>query len=582
MAEKQELWEAYEKLSHYFVVGIPPEDKRYYDRIVRELEIIVDQRFADHFIKVHEIMRLTVDIPHITRGSAGSSLICYLMGITNIDPIASDLPLARFMNPKRDDLPDVDIDFPHHKQEEVMNRIFKRWPGKCARLSNYVTFKKKSALKEAAKRCDVDCDMGRDFNLQKVPVDKREMVRVIAKKLEGKKNYISKHCGGIVFFDRGLPKSLINNENQILLDKNETEDLAILKVDILSSRGLSQITDINNIHPFNYPGEDEKTAALLQRADTIGVIQGESPVFRRVLRNIQPGRREDTVLATALIRPAAVTGRREATFFRDMHKTEGTGKIRYKGGIVYDDDAIALISRELGVNEYDADMYRRAFIKRNEEKVMEFVNLMGQHPDSAKIMHLLRNMDGFGLCKAHSINLGNLIWALAYEKAHNPMKFWASALNNACSMYRDWVHFEEAKWAGWQIQGDRRPFIPDWESGTLRTPNYKLPLFDSNEDEFRARGWWSGSDFLSGMFYSPVNSDWVELRGLIATGRRWKTERGWLTFITVATGPKQYCDLVIEGSTDFHPFHWVEGIGKPRTRQNSTAIEMKTFSYGRV
>jgi hypothetical protein len=79
-----------------------------------------------------------------------------------------------------------------------------------------------------------------------------------------------------------------------------------------------------------------------------------------------------------------------------------------------------------------------------------------------------------------------------------------------------------------------------------------------------------------------VNSEWTELRGLIAAGRRWKTERGWLTFITVATGPKQYHDLVIEGSTDFHPFHWVEGIGKPRTKQNSTAIEMKTFTYGRV
>ena len=102
--------------------------------------------------KICDIIDLTQDLQHMTRGSAGSSLICYLLGITDVDPIKWNIPVARFMNPMREDLPDVDIDFEHHQQGEVMQRIFKKWPGKTARLSNYVMYREKSAKKEAAKR----------------------------------------------------------------------------------------------------------------------------------------------------------------------------------------------------------------------------------------------------------------------------------------------------------------------------------------------------------------------------------------------------------------------------------------------
>ena len=132
-----------------------PEDQRYADRLKEELEIIADLGFAKHFLRVREILDLCKDIPHMTRGSAGSSLVCYLLGITDVDPVEWDIPVARFLNPNRDDLPDVDIDFPHHRQDEVMQRIFKKWPGRSARISNYVLYKDKSARREAAKRLGV-------------------------------------------------------------------------------------------------------------------------------------------------------------------------------------------------------------------------------------------------------------------------------------------------------------------------------------------------------------------------------------------------------------------------------------------
>jgi DNA polymerase-3 subunit alpha len=111
-----------ELLINKFVREIP-NNKEYDLRLEEELELIARLGFAKHFLRVREILDLTRDIPHITRGSAGSSLICWLMGISDVDPIAERIPLARFMNPKRDDLPDIDLDFPHWQQETVMNYL---------------------------------------------------------------------------------------------------------------------------------------------------------------------------------------------------------------------------------------------------------------------------------------------------------------------------------------------------------------------------------------------------------------------------------------------------------------------------
>jgi error-prone DNA polymerase len=206
-----------------------PQQIEYAQRLEEELEIIANLNFAKHFLRVREILDLTRDIPHITRGSAGSSLICWLMGISDVDPIAERIPLSRFMNPKRDDLPDIDLDFPHWQQLTVMNRIFRRWPGQSARVSNYVMYKEKSARREAAKRMGAKGTLKRNFTFEEVVPDYVEDAERITQKLLGKKRCISKHCGGILIFDRPVPKSLINGENQILLDKHETEDLEHFK-----------------------------------------------------------------------------------------------------------------------------------------------------------------------------------------------------------------------------------------------------------------------------------------------------------------------------------------------------------------
>ena len=99
-------------------------DKKYIDRLVKEFELIINFNFEEVFYQVYEILQLSKGIPHIIRGSAGSCLLCYYMGITEIDPIKENITLSRFMHIKRADIPDIDIDFPSHLRDKIYKKIF--------------------------------------------------------------------------------------------------------------------------------------------------------------------------------------------------------------------------------------------------------------------------------------------------------------------------------------------------------------------------------------------------------------------------------------------------------------------------
>ncbi len=528
-----------------------PGTEEYTQRLADETRIILKLRFVDYFIQICDILAITRDITHMTRGSAGSSLVCYLLGITDVDPVKWGIPIARFLNPTRDDLPDVDIDFPHHRQEEVMNRIFQRWPGRSARISNYVLFKDKSAKREAAKRLGAKGRLPRRFTYESVGVDPQEAKR-IERKLMGKKRCISKHCGGILMFTRQLPKSLFTAENQILLDKNEVEDLEHLKVDILANRGLSQLLEVDPVTRLTeYPMEDKATSDLLCRGDVLGVTQAESPAMRRLFRAIQPKSMKDCVFATALIRPVAVSGRKKATMFHDwsQEKMEDT--------IVYEDDAIDRISEVLKIDKYEADMYRRAFAKKNEEKIFEFTTRLGNHPKKNAIIEMLQSLSGFGLCRAHAVNLGRLIWALAYQKAHNPEKFWQACLKHCHGSYRRWVYRTEAKRVGINVV----------------TPS-KSDQWDTPQFQYRKYGWWSTKDFMPGMYVRELYMDKIEFAGMIANGRVFKGERGkYVTFLTLGVGNGEYIDITIPKPFSYHDHDVVWGQGTIKYSNNSEFLQ---------
>ena len=528
-----------------------PQEQEYQERLAEEFELILKLRFTEYFLQICDIIDLTTDIKHMTRGSAGSSLICYLLGITDVDPIKWKIPVARFMNPLRDDLPDVDIDFEHWRQGEVMNRIFKKWPGMTARLSNYVTYKPKSAKREAAKRLGATGRLPRNFTYESVGVDPTEAKR-IERKLLGKKRAISKHCGGIVMFTRKLPKSLISEDNQILLDKHEVEDLEHLKVDILANRGLSQLLEIDpNTALEDYPEEDAATAALLARGDVLGVTQGESPAMRRLFRAIQPTCVQDCVFATALVRPVAMSGRQKAAVFQDWSQ-EAT-----QDSIVFEDDAIEIISSIIGVDGYEADMYRRAFAKKNDEKILEFVERLGNNPRKGEAMAALQELSGFGLCRAHAVNLGRLIWALAYQKAHNPEAFWRANLKHCQGSYRGWVY---------QTEAHRRDILTE-------------------------PGWWHRG-FPPGLGVQQKFLERVNFAGVIANGRTFRGKNGrYITFLTLGTNYGEYIDVTVQRPFQYRDGDIVFGSGVVRHQNNSdyincvdaklyTFAQWKRFVYG--
>lgn len=531
-----------QRLLDRFKRPVPPGPE-YQNRLAEEFELILNQRFTDYFLQICDIIDLTTDLVHMTRGSAGSSLVCYLLGITDVDPVEWNIPVARFMNPLRDDLPDVDIDFEHHRQTEVMERIFRKWPGKTARLSNYVTYKEKSARREAAKRLGATGVLPRNFTYENIGVDPIEAKR-IERKLIGKKRAISKHCGGIVMFTRQLPKSLITQENQILLDKYEIEDLEHLKVDILANRGLSQLLEIDPHTPLeSYPQYDDRTAALLSRGDVLGVTQGESPAMRRLFRAIQPKSVYDCVFATALVRPVAMSGRQKAAVFQDWSQEA------VQDSVVFEDDAIDIISKIIGVDMYEADMYRRAFAKKNDEKILEFVERLGNNPRKAEAMAALQELSGFGLCRAHAVNLGRLIWALAYQKAHNPEQFWAANLKHCQGSYRSWVY---------QTEAHRR--------GQLTEP-----------------GWWHRG-FPQGLGVQQRFLERVNFAGVIANGRTFRGKSGrYVTFLTIGVNYGEYVDVTIQRPFQYRDGDIVSGSGVIRHQNNSdyvncTDAQLWTFS----
>jgi len=530
-----------------------PDDERYQQRLVEEFGIIINQRFTDYFLKIRRVLDLNRDIPHMTRGSAGSSLVCYLMGITDVDPIEWNIPLARFLNPFRDDLPDVDIDVPHHQQELAMQRIFDAWPGRTARISNYVMYKEKSARREAAKRLGVRGRLPKEIDYNKLGIDVAEAQR-IERKLIGKKRCLSKHCGGVIVFDRKLPQSLFRDDNLILLDKNEVEDLEHLKVDILANRGLSQLMEIDPTRGVHeYPHTDEATADLLARGDVLGVTQGESPAMRRLFRAIRPTSVHDCVFATALVRPVAVEGRKKASFFHDW-----TQKTVQESAIVCEDDAIEKIMKLISVNAYEADMYRRAFAKRNEEKVMEFMARLGDHPQREQIRQEMQSLSGFGLCRAHAVNLGRLIWALAYHKAHNPREFWRAALLHCQGSYARWVYRNEAKRAGWD----------------LRDLGFDNWITEDPVESFLEHGAWNSPGFLPNMGVRGLYLDHYEFAGIVANSRVFRRDKKqYIHFITLGVGEGEYVDLIVDRPIKYGAGSVIVGNGEMRSRDGSQFLQ---------
>jgi len=204
-----------EALEPHFVRPLPAENL-YAHRLETEFSLIDSFGFTKVFLQVQIIIEILRQkkIPHIIRGSAGCSLVCFLLGITEIDPIRYKLELARFMNSGRKDLPDIDIDVPYNRRDELYKAVEEQWKNRVARISNHVHYGMKTALRESAKEILLQKEASvertkslqklrrRDFSLAKLlTLEEQKVAHEKAKELNGKVKYNSLHCGGIVIFE---------------------------------------------------------------------------------------------------------------------------------------------------------------------------------------------------------------------------------------------------------------------------------------------------------------------------------------------------------------------------------------------
>lgn len=522
-----------------------PTEPEYIERLKQEMEIIKEKGFEETYRQVHSIIQVIKrnNSLWLLRGSGASSLVAYLMGIHDIDPIKENIPLERFLNWTRQDQPDFDIDVPHDIREEIYTQVGEIYPNMVSRLSNRVLYTKKTALREAIRRCGYRKFVPKYFKVEKIFKDKKTQQKCydIADKLVGEQRNWSKHCGGIIIWKDGVPEDLILKENQIKMDKYDVEEQNLIKIDLLSNRGLAQLRDLDPYTKLcDYPFDDKQTSELLCKGDVLGLTQSESRTMRKTILALQPKDMYDVALALALIRPAAADGGRKASYFRK-------GKAKF----IYDEDALTFISSAADCSLSEADRYRRGFKNMNKKIMDEFKTKVKNDNVWKELTHLRK----YSFAKGHSIAYGQMVWALAYHKARKPKEFWESTLKHCHSSYKKWVHYREAI--------DNGVWLKNKEGGT-------------QYDQFTKTGWWDSYSFLPKMGQEKEDNQ-LWFNGIVANFRKIRRGKWSVVLMTIGVGNGEYLDLIIKDKYPFGYYTCIEGWGFEKTEYNSTHIEVKDF-----
>jgi len=568
-----------------------PRKDIYIDRLATELDIIIKKEFYNYIFQVYELLDLVRDIPFIIRGSSGSSLVCYLLGITNIDPVEDNISFARFLNETRESMPDVDFDFPYNKRDEVFERIDKHWEARVARISNHVIYQEKSATREAIRQSMIKNDGKSSFiskskcNPKFFPQWKLEIENK-KKELMGTMRCYSLHCGGIVIYDDKIPDEVkleTKNKNQIKYNKDDVSDNGLFKIDILSNRGLAQLFDISD-HPIeNYPKNDELVTKLFAKGHNIGLTFAESPAMRKLLALVKPKDILGIAFCLALVRPAAANGFKSKAIV-DFERGE------FSNYLIFDDDAIQFIKSSINCDEGVADKYRRAFSKNKKILMTEFDNLLKEFNGSEEVKSSLRDLRKYSFCKSHAISYAKLVWALAYCKVYFPQLFWLATLNHCNSSYRKWVHYNEAKTSGIELCAGKKPYKLKENRLISLGGEKKSSKIEDPIQQYKTYGFWITPEFLPNMYLEIIDDDIpllenqyaVKFRGVIAIGRvnnknkyNYNKHDESITFVTIGYDNGKYIDLTIKKTCPFYYYDIVEGEGL------LTSYDNKKVSFSR-
>lgn len=456
------------------------EKEEYFTRLKYELSVIKNMGFVDYILIVYDYVLFAKKNNVFVgpgRGSAAGSLVCYTLGITDIDPLQYNLLFERFLNPERVTMPDIDIDFENTKRNLVIDYIRKRYgEKKVASIMTFATLKSKLVLREMARILEyTDSDFERFIkeiqpnlslreNLQnekikKMIENKKELQKIykIALKLEGFKKNISTHAAGVVIskvnLDDVIPIICMGDTTLTGLTMEYLEELGLLKMDLLAIKNLTIISNILelikkdtgkvlNLNQINL--EDKEVLNCFTNADTTGIFQYESSGMRSFLQKLKPQKFSDLVASIALYRPGPMDNIN--TYIK---RKEGREKIVYldpslepilketEGIIVYQEQVMQLLVKVANYRFSEADIIRRAMSKKKKD-VMEkeqekFVARAIQNGYAKKIAEeiyaLILKFAGYGFNKSHSVSYALIGYQMAYLKVKFPTYFLNNLLN---------------------------------------------------------------------------------------------------------------------------------------------------------
>ncbi len=378
-------------------------------RLRRELQIIEANGLPGYFLTVRDIANLARKGGHTMalRGSAGNSLVCYLLGITDVDPLRFGLELERFLHPGRVDLPDIDLDFDWKVRDEIIDKVIRRHGAAHAvRICMQLFFQPRSAFREAGKVHGLSNEQvsemltALDERVDSIvipepgapdppcprafPLEPQRWPRMVAdaRRLLGRPMHPSLHPGGIVITPRPVSdyvplewsaKGLLMTQ----YDKDAIEAIGLVKIDLLGNRALSTVDEAIRHIPSVVPKsvdchDDPATVDLLRRGDTVGITQLESPAMRHLLIPMRPRGLDDVIQALALLRPGAASIGMKDTFIRRRNGRERTPAAHpllervlgeTHGLMLYEDDSLRVLQALTGMDAAEADRFRKRIAK---------------------------------------------------------------------------------------------------------------------------------------------------------------------------------------------------------------------------
>jgi error-prone DNA polymerase len=472
------------------------------DRLHLELSMIRRTGFAAYFLTVADIVEdiRTMGIMAACRGSAAGSLVCYLTRISDVDAIRHDLSFERFLNPMRDELPDIDIDVESARREDVYDMILSRHgEDRAACVAMIDTYRARSALREVGKALGLpEGDVGdiakrfphigavhlreamdrlpelRGANLR---LPQLETLFGVAERLDGFPRHIALHPCGIVLSNHELADRVplersANGHRMIQADKDDVEALGYLKLDILGVRMLSSMrhaldeiarTTGEKVDLERIPLDDESTFELIRASDTLGCFQIESPGQRELLQKLQPTRWEDLIVDISLFRPGPVKSDMISPYLRRRagmeepvyaHPDLRPALQETFGVIVYHEQVMRTLAAIAGYDLAYADHIRRHLDREDllpgfREDFLVRAAARGVDAEAARTTwDAVTQFASFGFCKAHAAAFAVPTYRSSWLKTHYPAHFLAGILTHDPGMYPRRLLLDDARRRG--------------------------------------------------------------------------------------------------------------------------------------